>query len=49
MQFLIEVFTTYEACDLSIVKMGKNDTSKIVGQRDVHVATNISYKLMLKM
>lgn len=40
-------FTTYEACDSGVVKMGSNDTSEIIGQRDVQVATNMSYKLTL--
>ena len=43
-----DFFTTYEANDLGVVKMGNNEVSKIVGKGDVHVVTNAGYKLMLK-
>lgn len=41
-------FTTYEAADLGVVNIRNSQTSKIVGQDDMHVVRNIGYKLILK-
>lgn len=41
-------FTTYEAADLGVVNIGNSQTSKIVGQDDMHVVRNTGYKLILK-
>ena len=41
-------FTTYEPSDLGIVKMKNSDTSKIVGLGDVHIVTNMGYRMVFK-
>lgn len=43
-----EFFTSYKALELSVVKMENSSISKILGQGDMHVVTNTSYKLKLK-
>ena len=43
-----EYFTNYTASDFSVVKMGNNDRTAIIGKGDVHLETANGTKLVLK-
>ena len=44
----LELFTTYEASDFGILKMGNRGWSKISGMGDICIETDLGYHMTLK-
>ena len=43
-----EFFTTYKSENFGVVKIDNYDTVDIIGMGDIHLKTNLGYKLVLK-